>query len=727
MKFKKLLNCSLAMALVFGTASFLTGCNKDDGSSKTEESKQYQIYKLAVDAGATDLSYEDWIVSIKGAKGNDGVTPHIGNNGNWWIGTTDTGVKAQGAAGQNGAAGADGEDGAAGNGIASIAKTATNGNVDTYTITFTDNTVAPVTFNVTNGTNGTNGVSVTAATINGTGNLILTLTGPNGTTTLDAGKVTGATGEAGRGIEGVEKTTEGNVDTYTITYTDATTYSFSVTNGTTWLTGIGDPDSAEGLNPKEGDFYFDKVGNNIWTYSDSQWVLDVDLEDDVLPLTLKDDVEYTGNIMGKEFSFTLETEQGIQDVKELYIDGVDGNCETMVLSYEIKNNVIELVVDISGFPGASEPTSTQYLVLDENDDTRLVTYVSDEDREYIKGSYSDNNNKYLTVASSTALYYDGSNRIKGSYVVIGADNGTYDLSITTEEGKIIEVYIDAFNRQFNVTAEKIAKDKWDGTSTYVPQAVNNVIKITKAEQLAALAESVNEGNTYEGITIKLAADLDLSNLEWTPIGYGGGSDVYGTVDTNSAVFSGTFDGQNHTISNLKITTYIGGAANEFAATGVGLFGAALKATIKNFAIENAVVTGNHFVAAAVGTARGTTIDSVSVVNATISCNYLDEDESGDKAGVIVGYIGILTTAGSDVVNCEVENSTVNAARDAGQVIGCLSIDTLYGMPQTIVNQSNNEATEVEVIDNNGIQNAENNDNIKEGIVGRINDPSNALQ
>ena len=53
--------------------------------------------------------------------------------------------------------------------------------------------------------------------------------------------------------------------------------------------------------------------------------------------------------------------------------------------------------------------------------------------------------------------------------------------------------------------------------------------------------------------------------------------------------------------------------------------------------------------------------------------------------------------------------------------------TLYGMPQTIVNQSNNEATEVEVIDNNGIQNAENNDNIKEGIVGRINDPSNALQ
>ena len=34
-----------------------------------------------------------------GADGEDGVTPHIGENGNWFIGTTDTGVSAQGASG----------------------------------------------------------------------------------------------------------------------------------------------------------------------------------------------------------------------------------------------------------------------------------------------------------------------------------------------------------------------------------------------------------------------------------------------------------------------------------------------------------------------------------------------------------------------------------------------------------------------------------------------------
>lgn len=38
----------------------------------------------------------------KGDTGDDGLTPYIGDNGNWWIGTTDTGVKAQGNTGTNG-------------------------------------------------------------------------------------------------------------------------------------------------------------------------------------------------------------------------------------------------------------------------------------------------------------------------------------------------------------------------------------------------------------------------------------------------------------------------------------------------------------------------------------------------------------------------------------------------------------------------------------------------
>ncbi len=49
-----------------------------------------------------------------GAAGADGVTPHIGDNGNWYVGSTDTGKPSRGATGAPGKDGADGKPGAAG-------------------------------------------------------------------------------------------------------------------------------------------------------------------------------------------------------------------------------------------------------------------------------------------------------------------------------------------------------------------------------------------------------------------------------------------------------------------------------------------------------------------------------------------------------------------------------------------------------------------------------------
>lgn len=41
-------------------------------------------------------------IEVHNADGLNGITPHIGENGNWWIGTTDTGVHAQGEKGEQG-------------------------------------------------------------------------------------------------------------------------------------------------------------------------------------------------------------------------------------------------------------------------------------------------------------------------------------------------------------------------------------------------------------------------------------------------------------------------------------------------------------------------------------------------------------------------------------------------------------------------------------------------
>lgn len=54
---------------------------------------------------------KDGVDGKDGADGRDGSTPYVGDNGNWWIGGIDTGVKAQGPKGDPGV---DGKDGVAG-------------------------------------------------------------------------------------------------------------------------------------------------------------------------------------------------------------------------------------------------------------------------------------------------------------------------------------------------------------------------------------------------------------------------------------------------------------------------------------------------------------------------------------------------------------------------------------------------------------------------------------
>ena len=117
-----------------------------------------------------------------------GYIPYIGTNGNWWIGDTDTGVDANGIKGDTGngiasittkkengvttvtiiftdttkqpvvftiSDGNKGDTGADGVGVDKVEKTATNGNVDTYTITLTNGKT--YTFTVTNGKDGADG------------------------------------------------------------------------------------------------------------------------------------------------------------------------------------------------------------------------------------------------------------------------------------------------------------------------------------------------------------------------------------------------------------------------------------------------------------------------------------------------------------------------------------------------------------------------------------------
>lgn len=245
---------------------------------------------------------------------------------------------------------------------------------------------------------------------------------------------------------------------------------------------------------------------------------------------------------------------------------------------------------------------------------------------------------------------------------------------------------------------------WDGTTAEVPAADNDgVITILSAEQLAGLAKAVNDGtNNYDNVTIKLGVDIDLCNKEWTPIGYG----YYKAPLQTGKVFKGNFDGQDHTIFNLKITGSIGGKDNQGSA-GVGLFGQLSEAKISNLKIEGASVVGNHYVGAVVGFAYFSSMYNCDVNNANVSCILFNEEENGDKAGVVTGYLD-----DGNVTHCNVSNSTVSASRDAGQLIGCEANNLASNGVEDIT--TGNSATNVVVSWNN----TGTGKNIKNEFVGR---------
>ena len=127
-------------------------------------------------------------------------------------------------------------------------------------------------------------------------------------------------------------------------------------------------------------------------------------------------------------------------------------------------------------------------------------------------------------------------------------------------------------------------DAWNGTadiSWYTDHETDTEYHFTTAEQLAGLAQLVNDKTasvSFEGKTIYLDKDLDLSGTQWTPIGNG---------DNFVRHFAGTFDGQHHKIMNL----YHHYTGDELVRN--GLFGVVSDGgTLKNLLVIDADIASN---------------------------------------------------------------------------------------------------------------------------------------
>jgi hypothetical protein len=101
------------LVVIEGTKGDPGAPGKDGHSPVVTATKSGKTTTISVD-GAAIATVEDGADGKPGAAGADGVTPHIGDNGNWYVGSTDTGKPSRGATGAPGKDGAKGEPGAPG-------------------------------------------------------------------------------------------------------------------------------------------------------------------------------------------------------------------------------------------------------------------------------------------------------------------------------------------------------------------------------------------------------------------------------------------------------------------------------------------------------------------------------------------------------------------------------------------------------------------------------------
>ncbi len=191
----------------------------------------------------------------------------------------------------------------------------------------------------------------------------------------------------------------------------------------------------------------------------------------------------------------------------------------------------------------------------------------------------------------------------------------------------------------------------------------DVVEISTVDELKAFRDAVNSGTSYAGKTVKLTADLDLSSeSNWTPIG--------NLVAYPGQSFKGTFDGNNHVISNV---TSIDKTTVENAVA--GLFGSAENATIKNLTVKNVNVQSIHFAGGIVAyssveksNGEALNIQNCKVIGGTINSTPELKDtgyDNGDKVGGIIG----LSQSGVTVDGCTVQDVTISAYRDFGGIVG----------------------------------------------------------
>ena len=174
-------------------------------------------------------------------------------------------------------------------------------------------------------------------------------------------------------------------------------------------------------------------------------------------------------------------------------------------------------------------------------------------------------------------------------------------------------------------------DGAEATEAYSYDSNTKTITIYSGEGLKVAADVANSGDT--DINIILDNDIDLTGIDWTPIG------------TESRPYTGTFDGNNKTIRGLEI--------NQSGTDNVGLIGyLGSEGKVQNVTLTEVNVTGGTYVGGIAGQTDGT------VENCSVNGTVTGQNQTG----------GIVGRNFSTISGCSAEG-TVTGNTNVGGISG----------------------------------------------------------
>lgn len=211
------------------------------------------------------------------------------------------------------------------------------------------------------------------------------------------------------------------------------------------------------------------------------------------------------------------------------IEGITPNSNNLSLTFK-GNSTIGSNVEMWIFTGyyLIEVKSSYVPVTDVSLNIKTVSMkVGDTKQLSATISPSNATNKMLTWKSSRPNVVS----VNSNGLVTANTSGTVMIDCIASDGS---------KKQDRCIVDVTEKDNWQNAGNYTVswyKKDKNEFILSTNKELAGMAYLVNNGYTdFEGKTIKLTADIDLSGKQWIPCD----------------IFKGIFDGGNHTIKGINV-------------------------------------------------------------------------------------------------------------------------------------------------------------------------------